>query len=116
MKLSPFGSSEEDAVSAGYPSVTRKTATPTSSARIVTAAITAALLKIRSPRRRRPPDAVASSWPALVVVSTELTAGDLFDRPDCGFYFFGQRRGERSRPGCFCRQRLPFGADRVFEV
>src|SRR6201995_3383110 len=116
MKLSCFGSSAEDAVSAGNPSVTRKTATPVSSARIVTAAITATLLKIRSPRRRRPPDAVASSWPALVVVRTELPARTLFDRPDSGFYFFAQFRRERSRAGSFRRQFLPFGADRVFEV
>src|SRR5262245_13641175 len=116
MKLSCFGSSAEDAVRAGKPSVMRKTATPASSARIVTAAITAALLKIRSPRRRRPPDAAARIWPALVVVSTELTAGDLFDRPDCGFYFFGQFGGERSGARGFRGQFLPFRTDRVFEV
>src|ERR1700744_2073641 len=55
MKLSCPGSSEDDAVSAGNPSVTRKTATPASNATIVTAAITATLLKIRSPRHRGPP-------------------------------------------------------------
>src|ERR1700759_3968292 len=97
MKLSCFGSSAEDAVSAGNPSVTRKTATPASSARIVTAAITAVLLKIRSPRRRRPPDAAASSWPALVVVSNELTAWDLFDRPDRGRHLGLQFARERRR-------------------
>src|SRR6201996_5505791 len=115
MKLSCLGSSAAEAVRAGNPSVTRKTATPASSARIVTAAITAVLLKIRSPRRRRPPDAAASSWPALVVVSNELTARDLFDRPDRGRYFFAQFRGERRGAGLFFGQRLPFGAGRVFE-
>src|ERR1700761_1883177 len=80
MKLSWFGSSDAEAVSAGRPSEKRKAATPTSSARIVTAAITAVLEKIRSPRRRRPPDAVASSWPALVVVSNRAMGSDLADR------------------------------------
>src|ERR1700761_3842677 len=116
MKLSWFGSSDAEAVSAGRPSEKRKAATPTSSARIVTAAITAVLEKIRSPRRRRPPDAVASSWPALVVVSTELTARDLFDRPHRGCYFLRQRAREGRGAGGFFGQLLPFGADRVFEV
>ncbi len=35
----------------------------------MTPAITAALEKIRSPGRRRPPDAEARIWPAWVVVS-----------------------------------------------
>jgi hypothetical protein len=35
----------------------------------VTAAITAALEKIRSPARREPPEAEARIWPAWVVVS-----------------------------------------------
>src|ERR1700761_6100367 len=108
MKLWCPGSSEDDAVSAGYPSVTRKTATPASSARIVTAAITAALLKIRSPRRRRPPDAAASSWPALVVVSNELPARDLSDPPDGGSDFAANLARERRRAGGFGRQFLPF--------
>src|SRR5882757_6558168 len=123
MKLSCPGSSEAEAVSAGSPSPTRKAATPKSRARIVTAAITAVLLKIRSPRRRRPPDAAASSWPALVVVSNwatsyscRWTVVDLFDRADRGFDFLGQGFRERSRPGLFFGQRLPLGADRVFEV
>src|ERR1700742_4728596 len=115
MKLWCPGSSEDDAVSAGKPSVTRKTAPRASSARIVTAATTAMLLKIRSPRRRRPPDAVASSWPALVVVSTGATGQDLFDRPDGGCDFLAQRFGERRGAGLFFGEGLPFGAGRVFE-
>src|ERR1700761_5406178 len=106
MKLSPFGSSEAEAVSAGKPSVTRKTATPARSARIVTAAIVAVLLKIRSPRRRRPPDAAASSWPAFVVVSKWATSGWLFDRADRGFGFLRQRFRERCGAGLFFGQRL----------
>src|SRR6185312_4049572 len=41
---------------------------------------------------------------------------DLFDRADRGFDFLGQGFRERSRSGLFFGQRLPFGADRVFEV
>ena len=54
---------------AGTESAIRKIATPASSASTVTAAITAALEKILSPGRRRPPDADARIWPACVVVS-----------------------------------------------
>ena len=54
---------------AGMESAIRKIATPASSARTVTAAITAALEKILSPGRRLPPDAEARIWPAWVVVS-----------------------------------------------
>src|ERR1043165_9357847 len=93
----------------------RKIATPASSARIVTAATTAVREKTRSPRRRRPPDAAASNWPALVVVSTEAT-GLLarFDRFHGGRHFLRQRRGERSRAGLFGGQFLPFRADHGF--
>ena len=57
------------AVIAGTESAIRKIATPASSARTVTEAITAAFEKIRSPGRRLPPLAEARIWPAWVVVS-----------------------------------------------
>src|SRR6185312_16719432 len=116
MKVSLPGSSEAEAVRAGQPSVARKIATPARSARIVTAEITAKLEKMRSPRRRRPPDAAASSWPALVVVSTEATGCLPFDRCHAGRQLLRQRSGEGRRAGLFGGQFLPFGADRVFEV
>src|SRR3954447_18790606 len=69
MRLLPSGNSEALAVIAGTESAIRKIATPASSARTVTAAIVAPFEKIRSPGRRRPPEAEARIWPAWVVVS-----------------------------------------------
>src|SRR4051794_22901646 len=110
MKVLPPGSSEAEAVSAGQPSVRRKTATPASSARIVTAEITARFEKTRSPRRRRPPDAAASSWPALVVVSTEATSLlARFDRFDRGRHFLRQRRESGAEPAASAASSCPSG-------
>jgi hypothetical protein len=65
----PSGSSAGLAVIAGTDLMIRKIATPARIASTVTAAITAALEKMRSPGRRRPPVAEARIWPACVVVS-----------------------------------------------
>src|SRR6188768_3077501 len=117
MKLLPSGSSEALAVRAGRPSERRKIATPASRIRIVSAASTAVREKTRSPRRRRPPDAAASNWPALVVVSTEATCLlARFDRFDRGHDLLRQRRGERCRAGLFGGQFLSFRADYVFRI
>ena len=120
-------------MTAGSASMTRKIATPASRARIVTAGATARLEKTRSPDRRRPPDAAARSWPALVVVSVGLQVVARTARaprvagPRCAYpsrlrslrrpaaIFFGQGVGERRRAGVFGGRFLTFGADHVFE-
>jgi hypothetical protein len=69
----PSGSSAELAVTAGADLMIRKIATPARIASTVTAAITAALEKIRSPGRRLPPLAEARIWPACVVASVRAS-------------------------------------------
>ena len=67
------GSSEAAAVSAGKPLGDEEDRDPGEQGEDRHRGDDGVLLKIRSPRRRRPPDAAASSWPALVVVSTWAT-------------------------------------------
>src|SRR3954452_25071241 len=75
MRLLPSGRSEAFAVIAGTESAIRKIATPASSARTITAAIVAPFEKIRSPGRRRPPEAEARIWPAWVGLLRGLPCG-----------------------------------------
>src|SRR4051794_31468795 len=112
--LLPSGKSAALAVNAGVASATRKIATPASRARIVTAAMIARFEKIRSPGRRRPPEAPARIWPAFVVVSRCACASKPLaaDRVYRGLDLLASRRGERGGAGVIGRDRLAVLADR----
>src|SRR5262245_9110966 len=123
----------------------RKIATPASRAMTVTAAITAALEKIRSPRLRRPPEAPARIWPAWVVVSvwasmleigrgpapsrgapdrqlmrslseSRSTFGSAGDRVDSRLDVVADARRQRRRARILGRDLLAVGAGDVLEV